>query len=140
MHRTFATVDQRLVVWYYPNVVYVDKDLTAATKFVKDGGFGKVPQLTYFNGEEEARLVMCTICMHHFMVLQTKPNYQMKLLIGEARGVGQDAAAYVLQRKGEGQPPQGLGILLKSYGLVFGCPLETADLSTKYYGVRGGVP
>eukprot|EP00227_Mantoniella_beaufortii_P020105 CAMPEP_0197575096 /NCGR_PEP_ID=MMETSP1326-20131121/609_1 /TAXON_ID=1155430 /ORGANISM="Genus nov. species nov., Strain RCC2288" /LENGTH=759 /DNA_ID=CAMNT_0043137801 /DNA_START=154 /DNA_END=2433 /DNA_ORIENTATION=+ len=45
-----AMVDQRLVVWYYPNVVYVDKDLTALTKFVKDGGFGKVPQLTYFNG------------------------------------------------------------------------------------------
>lgn len=45
-----AMIDQRLVVWYYPNVVYADKDLTAATKLTKDGGFGKVPQLTYFNG------------------------------------------------------------------------------------------
>ena len=45
-----AMIDQRLVVWYYPNVVYVDKDLTAKTKMTKDSGFGKVPQLTYFNG------------------------------------------------------------------------------------------
>ena len=32
-----AMIDQRLVVWYYPNVVYVDKDLTAVTKITKAG-------------------------------------------------------------------------------------------------------
>ena len=32
-----AMIDQRLVVWYYPNVVYVDRDLLPVTKHVKDG-------------------------------------------------------------------------------------------------------
>jgi intraflagellar transport protein 80 len=32
-----AMIDGRLVVWYYPNVVYVDKDLTTLTKMVKVG-------------------------------------------------------------------------------------------------------
>ena len=35
-----AMIDQRLVVWYYPNVVYVDKDLTARW-FARGGGGGR---------------------------------------------------------------------------------------------------
>jgi len=46
-----AMVDQKLVVWHYPNVVYVDKDLMPLTKYVKDGAeFGKSPQINYFSG------------------------------------------------------------------------------------------
>mmetsp|Transcript_5483 Transcript_5483/g.19072 ORF Transcript_5483/g.19072 Transcript_5483/m.19072 type:complete len:763 (-) Transcript_5483:1656-3944(-) len=45
-----AMIDQKLVVWYYPNTVYVDKDLLPTTKYVKDSGeFGKVPQLMNFS-------------------------------------------------------------------------------------------
>ncbi|KAK3271476.1 Intraflagellar transport protein 80 [Cymbomonas tetramitiformis] len=44
-------IDQKLVVWYYPNAVYVDKDLVPLTKYVKEGSeFGKVPKICYFHG------------------------------------------------------------------------------------------
>jgi len=45
-----AMMDSKLVVWYYPNVVFVDKDLLARTKVVKDGSeFGKAPTLLYLH-------------------------------------------------------------------------------------------
>merc|ERR1711959_178187 len=44
-----AVMDSKLVIWYYPNVVYVDPDLIASTKSVRDGAeFGKNPQLVQF--------------------------------------------------------------------------------------------
>lgn len=30
-------IDQRLVVWYYPTALFIDKDLVPRTKFIKDG-------------------------------------------------------------------------------------------------------
>lgn len=46
-----AAIDQRLVVWYYPNEVYVDKDLLAKTRYTKsDTDFGKSAQVTLFAG------------------------------------------------------------------------------------------
>jgi intraflagellar transport protein 80 len=33
-----AMVDQKLVVWYYPGAIFVDKDLVHLTKFVKETG------------------------------------------------------------------------------------------------------
>lgn len=46
-----ATVDQRLSVWYYPNEVYVDKDLLSKTRYTKsDTDFGKSSKVTLFAG------------------------------------------------------------------------------------------
>mmetsp|Transcript_38252 Transcript_38252/g.94004 ORF Transcript_38252/g.94004 Transcript_38252/m.94004 type:complete len:765 (-) Transcript_38252:162-2456(-) len=46
-----AVMDGKLVVWYYPNVVFVDRDLVNQTKFVKDAtDFGKDPQIVHFHG------------------------------------------------------------------------------------------
>ena len=46
-----AYMDGKFVVWYYPNVVYVDKDLLSATRSIKTGTeFGKNPQLVNFAG------------------------------------------------------------------------------------------
>ncbi|KAM4771325.1 intraflagellar transport protein 80 homolog [Rhinophrynus dorsalis] len=43
--------EHRVLVWYYPNVVYVDKDLLATTIFEKDGNeFSKTPQIVSFVG------------------------------------------------------------------------------------------
>jgi len=45
-----AVMDGKLVLWYYPNVVYVDPDLVSATKSIRDGAsFGKTPQLIQFS-------------------------------------------------------------------------------------------
>uniref|UniRef100_A0A7S0RGA6 Intraflagellar transport protein 80 homolog n=1 Tax=Pyramimonas obovata TaxID=1411642 RepID=A0A7S0RGA6_9CHLO len=44
-------IDQKLVVWYFPTCLFVDKDLVPLTKFVKEGSeFGKVPKIAYFHG------------------------------------------------------------------------------------------
>lgn len=44
-----ACSDSKLIVWYYPNVVYVDKDLLNLTKAVQEvANFGKTPQLVNF--------------------------------------------------------------------------------------------
>ena len=46
-----AIMDGKLVVWYYPNVVFVDRDLVNQTKFVKESSdFGKDPQILHFHG------------------------------------------------------------------------------------------
>lgn len=37
-----AITDGKFVVWYYPNVVFIDDDLIPLTKFEKDGRY-------YFN-------------------------------------------------------------------------------------------
>ena len=38
-------------MWYYPNEVYVDKELINKTKYVKmDGDFGKSAQIHLFSG------------------------------------------------------------------------------------------
>ncbi|XP_029472943.1 intraflagellar transport protein 80 homolog isoform X1 [Rhinatrema bivittatum] len=43
--------DTRLTVWYYPNVIYVDKDLLTKTIFEKDASeFSKNPQIVSFVG------------------------------------------------------------------------------------------
>ena len=40
-----------MVVWYYPNVVFVDKDITTLTREVHDAeGFGKTPSIVSFSG------------------------------------------------------------------------------------------
>ncbi|BFZ00478.1 hypothetical protein BsWGS_03517 [Bradybaena similaris] len=46
-----ALTDGKVLVWYYPNAVYVDKDLLPKTLFEKDTSeFGKDPQLIDFLG------------------------------------------------------------------------------------------
>ncbi|XP_059177555.1 intraflagellar transport protein 80 homolog [Physella acuta] len=46
-----AMTDGKILVWYYPNAVYVDKDLLPKTLFEKDSSeFGKSPQLVGFLG------------------------------------------------------------------------------------------
>mmetsp|Transcript_24926 Transcript_24926/g.44327 ORF Transcript_24926/g.44327 Transcript_24926/m.44327 type:complete len:775 (+) Transcript_24926:94-2418(+) len=46
-----AIADGRLICWYYPNVVFVDRDLLPSTTIEKDGSeFGKVPQVSTFYG------------------------------------------------------------------------------------------
>mmetsp|Transcript_40835 Transcript_40835/g.96743 ORF Transcript_40835/g.96743 Transcript_40835/m.96743 type:complete len:767 (+) Transcript_40835:180-2480(+) len=46
-----AMMDSKLVVWYYPNVVFVDRDLTSQTKVVRDASeMGKDPQIVSFDG------------------------------------------------------------------------------------------
>jgi intraflagellar transport protein 80 len=46
-----AVMDGKLMVWYYPNVVLIDRDLVNQTKMVKDGSeLGKDPQLMHFDG------------------------------------------------------------------------------------------
>lgn len=48
-----AIVDQKLMVWYYPNEVYVDKELLAKARYVKtDSEFGKAAHITLFSGSK----------------------------------------------------------------------------------------
>ncbi|XP_050395102.1 intraflagellar transport protein 80 homolog [Patella vulgata] len=43
--------DGKILVWYYPNTVYVDKDLLTSTQYQRDSAeFGKSPQLLAFVG------------------------------------------------------------------------------------------
>lgn len=45
-----AVSDSKLIVWFYPNVVYVDKDLVHATRSVVDASaFGKLCQFVSFS-------------------------------------------------------------------------------------------
>ncbi|KAJ3106160.1 Intraflagellar transport protein 80 [Phlyctochytrium planicorne] len=51
-----AMVDGKFVVWYYPNVVFIDEDIEPLTRFEKDGSqFGKNAQFLNFIGTQ------CTI-------------------------------------------------------------------------------
>ncbi|KAI9202562.1 WD40-repeat-containing domain protein [Polychytrium aggregatum] len=51
-----AIVDSKLVVWYYPNIVFVDEDISLMTRYERDGShFGKNAQFTGFWG------TMCTL-------------------------------------------------------------------------------
>ncbi|KAJ3187615.1 Intraflagellar transport protein 80, partial [Entophlyctis luteolus] len=46
-----AVVDWKFMVWYYPNVVFIDADIEQLTRFEKDGSiFGKNAQFVSFNG------------------------------------------------------------------------------------------
>jgi intraflagellar transport protein 80 len=46
-----ALADSKLVTWYHPAVVYVDRDLLPATRVERDGTmFGKLAQITSFLG------------------------------------------------------------------------------------------
>eukprot|EP00277_Geminigera_cryophila_P012189 CAMPEP_0179437838 /NCGR_PEP_ID=MMETSP0799-20121207/21652_1 /TAXON_ID=46947 /ORGANISM="Geminigera cryophila, Strain CCMP2564" /LENGTH=735 /DNA_ID=CAMNT_0021219017 /DNA_START=155 /DNA_END=2363 /DNA_ORIENTATION=- len=46
-----AVMDGKLMVWYYPNVVFIDRDLVNQTKMTKDASdLGKDPQLVHFHG------------------------------------------------------------------------------------------
>jgi len=47
-----AVCDSKVTVWYYPNVVYVDKDLLNSTKetHMALGDLGKTPQFVNFSG------------------------------------------------------------------------------------------
>eukprot|EP00798_Chlamydomonas_sp_ICE-L_P008266 gene8266-1535_t len=48
-----AIVDQKLTVWYYPNEVYVDKELLNKTKYVKvETDFGKAAEISLFTGSK----------------------------------------------------------------------------------------
>lgn len=48
---TLQTVHPLQTVWYYPNEVFVDKDLLAKSRFVKsDGDFGKAAHIQVFAG------------------------------------------------------------------------------------------
>eukprot|EP00742_Colponemidia_sp_Colp-10_P003383 GILJ01003603.1.p1 GENE.GILJ01003603.1~~GILJ01003603.1.p1 ORF type:complete len:791 (-),score=83.24 GILJ01003603.1:145-2424(-) len=48
-----AVADRKLLTWYYPNVVYVDRDLLEATKGCKDAlAVGKLSQLVSFSGSQ----------------------------------------------------------------------------------------
>ncbi|KAJ3288085.1 Intraflagellar transport protein 80 [Borealophlyctis nickersoniae] len=51
-----SIADGNFVVWYYPNVVFVDQDIAPLTRFEKDGSaFGKNAQIVSFIGTQ------CTI-------------------------------------------------------------------------------
>jgi intraflagellar transport protein 80 len=46
-----ALSDGKLITWYYPSVLYVDRDLLPLTTVVKDGSeFGKIPTILGFFG------------------------------------------------------------------------------------------
>eukprot|EP00899_Mesostigma_viride_P006413 jgi/Mesvir1/15773/Mv03342-RA.1 len=46
-----GVIDLKLSVWYYPDIVYVDRELLPLTKFVKDvSDFGKGPKIQSFFG------------------------------------------------------------------------------------------
>uniref|UniRef100_A0A7S3R5J7 Intraflagellar transport protein 80 n=1 Tax=Dunaliella tertiolecta TaxID=3047 RepID=A0A7S3R5J7_DUNTE len=46
-----ALVDQKLTVWYYPNEVFVDKEMLAKSRFVKaDAEYGKAAHIQVFTG------------------------------------------------------------------------------------------
>lgn len=46
-----AMVDQRLTIWQYPAAAVVDRDLLAATRYIKsDSDFGKQAQIQQFSG------------------------------------------------------------------------------------------
>lgn len=46
-----AVADGRLVVWYYPQIAYIDRDLLQRTISIKDGAeFGKLSKVTSFDG------------------------------------------------------------------------------------------
>ncbi|TPX69276.1 hypothetical protein SpCBS45565_g02595 [Spizellomyces sp. 'palustris'] len=48
-----AMMDYKFVVWYYPNVVFIDEDIAPLTKFEKDGSnFGKNAQIVNFFGTQ----------------------------------------------------------------------------------------
>ncbi|KAI9344345.1 WD40-repeat-containing domain protein [Obelidium mucronatum] len=48
-----AIVDWKFMVWYYPNVVFIDADIEPMTRFEKDGSvFGKNAQFISFNGTQ----------------------------------------------------------------------------------------
>jgi intraflagellar transport protein 80 len=48
-----AMVDGKFVVWYYPNVVFIDEDIVNMTRFEKDGSsFGKNSQFVSFSGTQ----------------------------------------------------------------------------------------
>jgi intraflagellar transport protein 80 len=48
-----ALSDGKIVTWYYPSVVFVDKDLVADTKEAHDAiDFGKTPQFVSFSGSK----------------------------------------------------------------------------------------
>ncbi|KAJ3051223.1 Intraflagellar transport protein 80 [Rhizophlyctis rosea] len=48
-----AVMDYKFVMWYYPNVVFVDEDIAPLTRFEKDGSsFGKNAQITNFIGTQ----------------------------------------------------------------------------------------
>jgi len=50
-----AVMDGKLVVWYYPNVVFVDRDLASQTKYTRDASdFGKDSQIVQFHGTSVA--------------------------------------------------------------------------------------
>lgn len=43
--------DGKLITWYYPNAIYVDKDLMSKARDVKDAtDVGKIPQIIHFTG------------------------------------------------------------------------------------------
>ena len=46
-------MDSKLVVWYYPNAVFIDRDLISKTKNVQnDPEYGKDPQIQQFHGTQ----------------------------------------------------------------------------------------
>ena len=46
-----AIADSRLITWFYPHALYVDKDLLPLTQETQDGAeFGKIPQIKTFFG------------------------------------------------------------------------------------------
>uniref|UniRef100_A0A7S0WTZ1 Intraflagellar transport protein 80 homolog n=1 Tax=Chlamydomonas leiostraca TaxID=1034604 RepID=A0A7S0WTZ1_9CHLO len=48
-----AMVDCKLTVWYYPNEVYVDKELLAKARYVKaDSEYGKAALISLFSGSK----------------------------------------------------------------------------------------
>ncbi|XP_005092728.1 intraflagellar transport protein 80 homolog [Aplysia californica] len=72
-----AMTDGKILVWYYPNAVYVDKDLLPRTLYEKDTSeFGKAPQLVDFLGSHlilrraEGSLISTTIS-HYPSVLHS---------------------------------------------------------------------
>jgi len=48
-----ALVDGKLMVWFYPNVLFIDRDLVNQTKMTKDASdLGKNPHILHFHGTQ----------------------------------------------------------------------------------------
>ncbi|OWF41163.1 intraflagellar transport protein 80 homolog [Mizuhopecten yessoensis] len=85
-----ALADGKFTVWYYPNTIYVDRDLATKTIFEKEASeFGKNPQLLQFNGNHviirraEGSIVSTSIsphpCILHSYVYSGRWNDAVRL-------------------------------------------------------------
>eukprot|EP00003_Mantamonas_plastica_P014158 TRINITY_DN2457_c0_g4_i3.p1 TRINITY_DN2457_c0_g4~~TRINITY_DN2457_c0_g4_i3.p1 ORF type:complete len:836 (+),score=299.28 TRINITY_DN2457_c0_g4_i3:177-2510(+) len=89
-----AVMDQKFVVWYYPNVVYIDKELTSATRYSRDGTeFGKGSHFQTFFGTQctvrrgDGAIVTSTVSPYPSMLYKLTWGKQWKKAVRMCRFV-----------------------------------------------------